>query len=287
MMVSVIIVNWNTPDLALAAAHSALSQVADEAVEVIVVDNASTDDSLARLRAEQDLRLLAAPRNLGFAGGNNLALRRARGDWTLLLNSDAELRPGALAELLRAARAEPRAALVAPLVESPDGSVQWHWDYMPGLLREVWLVLVGRRLTASATWQQRALALREPVRVRSVGTAALLAPMWLWRRIGLLPEEGFLYFEEADLCERVRRRGWPILLAPAARALHHGGQSTGQVPARRRRAHYESRMLFYDRHRDPCSAALVRWLSRLRAAYGLWRDESADELWRPVWRAAR
>lgn len=286
-MVSVIIVNWNTPDLTLAAARSALSQAGGEAVEVIVVDNASTDDSVARLRAEPDIRLVAAPCNLGFAGGNNLGLRRARGDWTLLLNSDAELRPGALAELLRAARDEPRAALVAPLVESPDGSVQWHWDYVPGLLRELWLVLAGRRLTASPAWQRRAMALREPVRVRSVGTAALLAPMWLWRRIGLLPDNGFLYFEEADLCERVRRHGWPILLVPAARALHHGGQSTGQVPARRRQAHYESRMRFYERHRDRCSAALVRWLSRLRAAYGIWRGDAADELWRPVWRAAR
>ncbi len=115
-MVSVVIVSWNTRELTIAAVASALAQQTDAEVEVIVVDNGSVDGSVAALRERfAGLRVIAVGRNLGFSGGNNVGLARARGEYTLLLNSDAALRPGALQALLQVCGA------IIPEVRRCDG----------------------------------------------------------------------------------------------------------------------------------------------------------------------
>ena len=289
MLISVIIVSWNTRDLTLAAVASALSQKCDAAVEVIVVDNASRDDTVAALSERYpQVRVIETGRNLGFAGGNDVGLQRVRGDYTLLLNSDAVLRPGSLQTLIDTARAHPEAGAFQPRLILPDGSLQLCWDYVPSLLAELWLVLWYARHTRSPRWQAMVRAWREPRRVRAVGLSALMVPTWVWGRVGLLSVNSFLYFEEMELSVRLQRHGLPMWLVPAAEVEHWVGQSTGQVPLVRRRAHYLSRMWFYDTYRDRCQAAVIRGLSRLRAAVGLLRDgdEAAEQCWRPIWRAA-
>jgi len=290
MTVSAIIVNWRTFELTRQAVESVLNQEFDGGVEVIVVDNASGDGSAERLAALPGIRLIAAPRNLGFAGGNNLGLRRAHGEFTLLLNSDAALAPGALAALVAEARAHPEAGAIGPRVIYPDGRVQYTWDYVPSLRNELWLVLAQRRRIASARWQAAVRAWAAPRPIRAVQLAALLVPMRVWRRLGLLATEPFLYFEDCDLSVRLARGGYAMRYVPAAQVVHHEGQSSGQVPRRRRAAHYASRIWFYERHRDRCSAGLVRFLSAARASLGLAlaRDEAErEELWRPILRSAR
>ncbi len=289
MLISVIIVSWNTRDLTLAAVASALRQEVDAAVEVIVVDNHSRDDTVAALRATYPtVRVIQTGRNLGFAGGNNVGLRQARGDYTLLLNSDAVIRPGALQALVDTARAHPEAGAFQPKLILPDGSVQLSWDYVPTLWQELRLVLWYARHTRGAVWQAKVRSWREPRRVRAVGLSALMLPTWVWGRIGLLSTNSFLYFEEMELSVRLQRHGLPMWLVPAAEVEHWVGQSTGQVPLVRRRSHYLSRMWFYNTYRDRGSAAVVRLLSRLRSAVGLVRgdEQAAEELWRPVHRAA-
>ena len=112
--VSVIIVNWNTRELTLDAVDSVLSQAFDGGVEVIVVDNGSADGTIEALAGRPGVRTIASPVNLGYAGGNNLGLQRARGEFTLLLNSDAVLTPGALQTLVDDARAHPEAGAIGP-----------------------------------------------------------------------------------------------------------------------------------------------------------------------------
>lgn len=289
MTVSVIIVNWNTLELTAQAVASALSQDAGVAVEVIVVDNGSTDGSVAGLRERfPGIQVIPVGRNLGFAKGNNVGLRRARGDLTLLLNSDAKLRPGALRTLLDAVEAYPEAAAFQPQLILPDGSVQYGWDYQPTLAQELWLVLVQQRRVQTEAWQAATTADRAARRVKAVGLPALLVPTWVWRRIGLLTEATFLFFEESDLSVRLERAGLPMMVVPAAEVEHHVGMSTGRVPHLKRRSHYLSRIWFYDTHRDRLSAAVIRLLSAARAMLGIWRApaDEADQLWRPVFRAA-
>ncbi|MCC7494616.1 MAG: glycosyltransferase family 2 protein [Fimbriimonadaceae bacterium] len=286
--ISVVIVSWNTAALTCAAVRSVLQQEVAAELDVIVVDNASRDDTVTRLRAEfPTVRVIQTGRNLGFAGGNNVGLRRVRGAYTLLLNSDARLRPGALQTLLATAQALPAAAALQPLLHSPDGSLQYCWDYQPSLWSELWLVLWQRRRVASAGWQQMVRRWRAPRRVRAVGLAALFLPSWVWGRIGGLTTATFLFFEEADLSARLVRAGWPLYLVPAAAVDHDGGCSTGQVPLLKRRAHYLSRLWYYRHHTPRWQSAVLRAVTLLRAAWGRGRGgAAATELWQPVWQAA-
>ncbi len=288
MTLSVIIVTWNTCDLTGEAVRSLLAQQVDADLDLIVVDNGSTDGTVATLRDRfPAVRVIPTGRNLGFAGGNNVGLRRARGDWTLLLNSDTSCRPGALQALLDVARARPDAAAIQPRLILPDGSIQWTWNYQPSLLAELGLPWRARA-ARTRWWQRRVAAWREPREVVAVGLAALLVPRWVWQRIGLLATEPFLFFEEADLSARIHRRGWPLLYVPAAEIEHHVGASMAQVPLVKRRAHYLSRLWYYQTHTRPVEAEALRWLTLARAAWGGLAADRAEwaELWRPVWERA-
>jgi len=283
MTISVIIVNWNTRDLTLAAVRSVLDQETVATLDVIVVDNGSDDDSVAALRAEfADIRVIETGRNLGFSRGNNVGLARARGEYTLLLNSDAALRPGALQALWDVQQQHPEAVALQPQMILPDGTVQYTWDYQPSIPQELWLVLFQAKRVRTAAWQAMVQAWREPRRIDAIGLPALWVPMRVWNRIGLLATEPFLFFEEADLSLRLKAAG-PMYYVPAARIDHWVGQSMSRVPYLKRRAHYRSRLWYYAVHQDRLSNLLVRGFTRLRATIGLWQGgEAADELWRPV-----
>ncbi|MBI2301607.1 MAG: glycosyltransferase, partial [Armatimonadetes bacterium] len=234
------------------------------------------------------VRVIEPGRNLGFAAGNNLGIEATEGDYTLLLNPDTVVRPGALAELLRVADERPEVAAWQPLLLYPDGRVQWSWGYRPGLWSELWLVLVWRKWVETAWWQARARAMRGSREVSGICLAALFVPRWVWERIGLLATEPFMYFEDADLSERLHQQGLSMRLVPETVVEHWQGQSSGQVPHVKRRAHYISRMWFYDTHRSRFAAWLVRRLSVLRAWHGVRKGGSAaEELWGPVLDAAR
>ncbi len=253
MTISVIIVNWNTRDLTCAAVRSVLEQEVDAALDVIVVDNGSSDGSVAGLRAEfPALRVIETGRNLGFARGNNVGLARARGDYTLLLNSDAKLRPGALAALWQAQREHPDAVALQPKLILPDGTVQYTWDYQPTILQELWLVLYQSRRVRGAAWQADVQAWREPRRITAIGLPALWVPMRVWSRIGGLATEPFLFFEEADLSLRLKAIGGPMFFVPTAEIEHHVGQSMARAPYLKRLAHYRSRLWYYAVHQDGC-----------------------------------
>lgn len=283
MTVSVIIVNWNTRALTCAAVRSVLDQEIDAELDVLVVDNGSTDDSVAALRSQfPAVRVIETGRNLGFARGNNVGLARARGEYTLLLNSDAALRPGALATLWTVQQQYPEAVALQPKLILPDGTVQFTWDYQPTILQELWLVLYQSKRVRSAAWQAMVQSWREPRRITAVGLPALWVPMRVWSRLGLLATEPFLFFEEADLSLRLKAAG-PMYFVPAAEIEHHVGQSMKDVPYVKRRAHYRSRLWYYAVHQGRLANLLVRGFTRLRATVGLWQGgEAAAELWRPV-----
>lgn len=287
---SVIVVSWNTRELTLQAVASVLAQPVDGGCEVLVVDNGSADGTVDALRERfPTVRVLPVGRNLGFSGGNNLGLWHSRGEYTLLLNSDAVLRPGALAALLAAADAHPAAGVLQPLVVWPDGSPQPCFGYVPTVAAELRYVLHGARRWADPAWQAELLSWREPREVVGFGLAALLVPRRVWPRVGLLPDESFLFFEESALAVRLEQAGLKPLLVPGAVVEHHQGRSTGQMPLRSRRAHYLSRLWFYRTYRDPLQVAIVRAWSLLRAGVGLLTAgaEEREQLWRPIFAEAR
>lgn len=206
----------------------------DRPTEVLVLDNASTDDSVAIARAHPvGATVIALRRREGKAANDSQLLDTARGRYALLLNEDSELRPGATKELLDALERDPQAACAGAALLRPDGREQPSAWRFPGfgttlaqacLLHKPLVVQSGRRTggdaggTRKVDWCQSACLL---VRVSASAT------------IGHLDPEYFVYGDEVDLQRRLADNGWHTLHVPAARCVHHEGLSTG-TGARRR-----------------------------------------------------
>lgn len=257
LMVS--IVNYKTPQLVLECIAS-LKRFAPGAVslEIVVVDNASGDDSLALLAAgAPDVRLIAATSNLGFAGGNNLALADCQSDCVLLLNSDAQVEAGTLDGLLQALEDNPQVGAVgARVVNVADGADQdYPWRF-PSLLEMVRRALHGPQFPAQGQ--------QAPVALERLHGACMMLRGELLKTVGLLDDGFFMYDEDVDWCVRARRQGWQLWLLPQLRVLHHGGRSSGRAPigqqdlpelsATRLRMRCELRRSRYRLYRKHCSA---------------------------------
>jgi GT2 family glycosyltransferase len=212
MRLVAVVLNWNGGDDTLAALASL------EGIETVCVDNDSTDGSDRRI-AERfpHVELVRTGLNLGFAGGNNVGIRRAldRGaDWVLLLNNDAVAEPGIADALERAAAARPDAGLLACKVLHEDGrSVQY----------------AGATFNARLGYSGR-VAIDGPDELRDVGRAdgaAVAVSRPAAERAGLLDESLFLYVEDVEWSLRVRAAGFAVVFVPDARVRHKGSASTG------------------------------------------------------------
>lgn len=218
-LVSVIVVNWNgaahLPECLASLAHQSYQEL-----ELIVVDNGSTDGSLSVLRNADDdrLTLLEAGRNLGFAGGNNLGIRASRGVYVALLNNDAVAEPGWVEALVRAAGTDRRIGMCASKI----------YVYgKPGLLDGAGLLLsadgIGRG-RGRLEWDGPAFAREEDILLPS-GCAALYRRAML-DEIGLFDEDFFAYCEDSDLGLRARIAGWRCRYVPDAVVHHKYSSST-------------------------------------------------------------
>jgi GT2 family glycosyltransferase len=222
--VAVVIVNWNGRHLLDACLASALEQ-RPAPDRVIVVDNRSTDGSLAHLRLRwPQVMALQASSNLGFAGGNNLGIRTALAagvDYVLLLNNDAQLLPGALSELLTALELEgPAAWAAAPKIlyrDSPD--VIWS----AGGRFDWW-----RGLSLDRGWDEHDRGQYDaPELMEFANACCLLVRGRIFRDLGLLDDGYFMYFEDSELAARAARTGARVAFRPGARVLHDVQGSTG------------------------------------------------------------
>jgi GT2 family glycosyltransferase len=222
-LVSIVIVHWNSPYL-LGCLRSCLQPRID-GVEVVLVDNASTDGSMRQVAAAYDehVRTVRTPENYGYTRGANIGLRQARGRYIFLLNNDAEVAPGCVDTLVAAAEADPRIGICCPkilsardrrLIESIG-----HWVYADGLSR------CRGRLEEDRGQYDRA----EDVLVPS--GCAILVRREMLDDVGLLDEDFFAYCDDTDLGLRAQLRGWRCVTVPAAVVYHWGGPSTSPLKA--------------------------------------------------------
>jgi GT2 family glycosyltransferase len=253
-------------------------------VDVIVVDNASHDGSAQMVAAEfPSVRLIASPQNLGFTGGNNLALRQLSvitdqlsvtntqypipniqyPDFILLLNPDAELTDDALGRMVAFLRDHPRAGACGARLSYGDGRFQHGAFHFPTLMQIALDLLPLTEIPGLRRFLPRLLDSRwngrypqsqwrgeDPFPVDFVLGAALMARTEAIRQIGPLDDGYFMYCEEMDWCLRLRQAGWTIHALPTARVIHHEGQSSRQVRWVAVERLWRSRFRFYRKHQN-------------------------------------
>ena len=266
MNVSAILLTRDTREMTLANARRAGSALGPDD-ELVVVDNASADGTAEALAREVPrARLLVLPANLGFARAANLGAGAATGGILLFLNSDAELTAEALKALRAAFLAHPRAGAVGALLLDPDGPVQRSADGVPSLLSEIGLKPL-LRLLDPGSWPGKGGA-GAPVEVPSLVGACLAVSREAFAAVEGFDERFFFFLEETDLCLRLRRCGWEVLLAPTARVVHGQGRTARKRRPMARVEYDLSRYRFLRKHRGPAAAGLVWVATVLRLAGG-------------------
>jgi GT2 family glycosyltransferase len=240
LMISAIVVSYNTREMTLdclRALHAALDGMDSE---VIVVDNASTDNSVAAIHENfPDVRLIAKGENIGFGAANNEAMRLAKGRFFLLINSDAFPERTAIHTLVAFIRDHPAAAIVGPRLLNADGSLQISCFPFPSplsaWLENLWLSRGYRR------WKHDQVR-----RVDFVIGACMLVRREAYEQIGGFDERFFMYSEEADWQRRMKYAGWAAFFVPDACVRHLGGASGANDESRVSRHFFES-LDYYER----------------------------------------
>jgi GT2 family glycosyltransferase len=285
---SIVLVNWNTRELLRACLASLRSALANSPLraEVLVVDNASADGSAAMVaEAFPEVRLIANRENRNYAGGNNQGLAESTGEFILLLNPDTEVPEGALEALCGVLRERPEAGAVAPALVYPDGRVQDSVRGFPSpraLLGELTGLARLRPGSAWDSYRTRVPSGGEPVPVDQPMASAFLVRKAALDRIGHFDEQFPLFFNDVDLCYRLKEAGWEIMYDPRVRIVHVGGASTRQVRPRAILLSHEGLRRFYAKHYRarlpwPAYAAIVitiQGAGALRAALAALRQRS-------------
>ncbi len=266
MDLSVVIVTYNVADLLNRCLTSVRAALEGLDAEVFVVDNASTDDTVASVRRQHHwVSLIASPRNGGFAYGNNLALRRARGRYALTLNPDTELPPTALRHMLNFMDQHPEAGAAGPRLVKADGSLDLACRRSFPTLEAAFYRLTGLswlfpRSPRFAAYNLTYLDERQMAEVDSVCGAFMIVRAEVLRQVGVLDESYFMYGEDLDWAYRIKEAGWKVYYYPAIEVRHLKGQSTRQHSERMLAYFYESMHIFYTRHFAPRHSRPFNWL---------------------------
>jgi GT2 family glycosyltransferase len=254
--VSIIIVSYNARvdlERCLESLHAAPPAAAHD---IVVVDNGSTDGSVAAVQRWTGVRLVDAGSNVGFARANNIGIRASRGAALLLLNSDTIVPAGAVDRLLAELTSDAAVAVVGPRLVDGSGRAELSFGPMIGPLNE---------------WRQKRLGQSDRIepltRQRQypdwVSGACLLVRRADAEAVGGLDERFFMYTEDVDLCAAIRARGRRILFAPEIEVVHLRGRSAASAPAATQAAYRRSQVAFYEKH-HPAWAPLLKMYLRLR-----------------------
>lgn len=270
--VSLIIVNYNGADFLSACVSTAIDQVDD----LIVVDNASVDDSLTRLEASfpgDSLRIIRNHENLGFATACNIGLRNSLGSYVMFLNPDCLLQPDSVRRLFQVLEDHPEAGMVGGLLVDPDGKEQG-----------------GGRRAVPTPWRSfvRAFGLARfsdrwprlffdfhlhkqplpthPIEVEAISGACMLVRRAAMNDVGQWDEGYFLHCEDLDFSMNLRSHGWKIMFVPDARIVHHQGSCSRSRPIFVEWHKHRGMMRFYRKYFRHQYPGPLLWLVML----GVW-----------------
>jgi N-acetylglucosaminyl-diphospho-decaprenol L-rhamnosyltransferase len=270
-----IVVSWNVCDLLRRCLRSLVDNVEATPsaqghsldLEILVIDNNSTDGSPEMVRAEfPQVRLITNEENRGFTAANNQGLAASRGRFLLLLNPDTEVVGDALGVMLRTMEEHPKIGVLGPRLLYPDGSLQ------PSRRRFPTFATALVESTVVQEWWRDNRILRhyymddipaaDSGQVQQVDWlvgACLLVRREVYDQVGRLDEGFFMYSEELDWCRRIKEAGWEIAYFPEATVIHHEGKSSEQVVPARHIHFQSSKVRYFQKHHGSGQAEVLRW----------------------------
>jgi N-acetylglucosaminyl-diphospho-decaprenol L-rhamnosyltransferase len=232
MNLSIIIVNWNSTGYLRHCLASIYRETKEISVEIVVVDNASHDDSCAKLIRDEfsNVTLYCSKENLGFARGSNLGYELSSGSVLLFLNPDTEIQSNVFTCMLKELESMAGTGAVGSRLLNTDGSLQTSCiQTYPTILNQLLDSEFLRNLfPASRLWGMRPLFSHttEPSRVDVISGACLMVKREVFAQVGRFDDSYFMYVEDVDLCRRITRAGYAIHYMNDCEVIHHGGKSS-------------------------------------------------------------
>jgi GT2 family glycosyltransferase len=273
---SVIIPTHDTRELTLGCL-TALEAATSEAVEIVVVDDASSDGTREAIRrTHPHVRVLRSEVNVGFSAAANLGADAAGGEVVLFLNSDTEVRPGAVEALVAVFGDDPAVGVAGAQLLDPDGTPQWSAGPHP---TPAWLFLVASGLGALlGRLRPRKEPRAVPFRVSWVTGAAMAVRRKTWNAVGPFAEAYRFYAQDLDLCRAAADAGWKVVVVPSAKVVHHHGATISRRRGATAGAH--PALLWTDLLRHVARLDGARAAGRARAAlvWGAWLRVTARRL---------
>ena len=265
MKLSVIIVSWNVREELTGCLESLMESQPKDDFELIVVDNASTDGTAEAIRESfANCRIIANSNNCGFATANNQGIKESQGEYVLLLNPDTIIPQESLNILIKFMDENKDVGICGPRLLNEDNSTQPSARRFPtfraALHRHTIFRSIGLFRKQYKRWLMKDFNHNEQTDVDQLMGACLLIRRSVLDEVGMLDEVFFMYYEEVDLCFRIKRKGYRVVFVPEASIIHLGGRSASQVPVSKRIAAMTSLLKFFQKHYGGFSTGLFACL---------------------------
>lgn len=262
---SIIVVNWNTKDFLLRCLESIKVYTKKTSYEIIVVDNFSSDGSAEMVEENfPDVILIRNKRNEGFGRANNQGLARAKGKYVLFLNSDVAVNENCLDRMFALMEQNPDVGASACKLTFPDGSLQHSCRQFPSF-KVYLLMLLGLRYSfpRMKIFREYLMLDWDHSDVREVDQimgSFMFIRKDVLNRVGSFDERFWMYFEEVDLCLRIKRGGWKIVHYPYASAVHFLSRSSEQWGGWKRTHEYQKSLLKYFQKNGKSYRYIILWI---------------------------
>lgn len=278
MDLSIITVNWKVKDLLEDCLRSIYEQTKNISFEVFVVDNNSGDGSVEMVREKfPQVNLTASKDNLGFAKGNNVATRDAKGRHVLLLNPDTKILNNALEKMVKFMDEHPDCGIAGCRLLNPDMSHQPSVRRFPTFLSQALILLKLHHLFPHSSPMRHYLAedfdYSKAQEVDQVMGAFFMIRREVIEKIGILDEGFWIWFEEVDYCKRAKDAGFKIFYTPATEIIHYYGQSFKQVYNVKKQKDFNKSLTYYFKKHHPLWQRILIWILKpisLALAWGVY-----------------
>ncbi|UCC38298.1 MAG: glycosyltransferase family 2 protein [Candidatus Aminicenantes bacterium] len=251
---SIIIVSFNDKSHLEECLSSIEENAQDMDLEILIADNNSLDGSQEFIKQNYPkIKLIANEENVGFAVALNRGIRESKGEFFLFLNTDAVIYPNALSLLLEELKINPRLGAIGPALLRGENAYQVSFG-----MRVSFISQIVQKHFLNPFYKLKLKSIQKRNEVGWLSAACFMTRREVLEDVGLFDENFFLYFEDIDLCYRIRKKGWSLLFFPQARVFHRGGASTQRDKVSSRFEYRKSQLYFYQKHNSKVSLFLLR-----------------------------